>query len=177
MSDSKMEAPMWKGVVGLIEEIRRCERAGATIAAVGFAFVCIDTMAFLSLPSGKSTQTRKDFIAWTDKYLKGHQTQPYQYRGIDVYAARCALLHAFGSEADLHDKDKSIIRFCYHDGGKHAYDPKLDSRLAIIGTASFLHDVVIAVEDFMKDCLADRELLLVVEGRLPKVLQTFSFGS
>lgn len=164
---------MWKGVSGLVSEIKRCEATGATTAAVAMAFVCIDTLAFLSLPEGTEKQGRTDFIAWVDTYLKGHESQPYQYRGLDVYGARCALLHAFGSEADYHQKYPDAKRFGYHDGGKHAYDPAVDDHLVIIGTASFLNDVIHAVGAFCEACKADGELRARVESRLPRVLATF----
>ncbi len=137
------------------------------------AFICIDTMAFLGLPAGKDKQGRADFIAWVDRYLKGHEDQPYQYRGIDVYGARCALLHAFGSEADYHQQNSDAKKFGYHDGGKHAYDPAIDEHLVIIGTASFLNDVVIAVEAFIQDWKKDPDLRARVASRLSKVLETF----
>ncbi len=90
----------WNSIVGLIEEIKRSEGAGATMSAVAMAYICIDTMALLAIQENKTSQTRDDFISWVDTYLKAHDEQPYQYRGIDVYAGRCAVLHAFGSEAD-----------------------------------------------------------------------------
>jgi hypothetical protein len=164
---------MWNGVSGLIAEIKRCESAGATTAAVAMAFVCIDTMAFLALPQGQNKQGRTDFIAWVDAYVKGHKDQLYLYRGIDVYGARCALLHAFGSEADYHKQFSDAKKFGYHDGGKHAYDPAQDEHLVIIGTASFLNDIVHAVGAFCEACKADQDLRVRVESRLPKVLATF----
>lgn len=164
---------MWKGVSGLIAEIKRCEDAGATTAAVAMALVCIDTMAFLALPRERDKQGRADFIAWVDAYVKGHEDQPYQYRGIDVYGARCALLHAFGSEADYHQQYPDAKKFGYHDGGKHAYDQAQDEHLVIIGTASFLNDIVHAVGAFCEVCKADQDLRNRVESRLPKVLATF----
>lgn len=164
---------MWKGVSGLIAEIKRCQDAGATTAAVVMAFICMDTMAFLSLPAGKDKQVRADFITWVDAYLKGHKEQSYQYRGLDVYGARCALLHAFGSEADYHQQYPDAKRFGYHDGGKHAYDPTVDEHLVLIGVASFLNDVLHAVEAFCEACKADQDLRARVESRLPKILATF----
>lgn len=164
---------MWKGVSGLVAEIKRCEAAGATTAAVAMAFVCIDTMAFLALPPERDKQGRVDFIVWVETYLKGHEEQPYQYRGIDVYGARCALLHAFGSEADYHQQYPDAKKFGYHDGGKHAFDPAQDEHLVIIGMVSFLNDVVHAVRDFCEACMADQDLRTRVENRLPKVLTTF----
>lgn len=81
---------MWESLTALVGEIKKCEGAGATIPAVVMAYVCIDTMAFLAMPPAQERQWRAHFIAWVDTYLKGHDDQPYQYRGIDVYGARCA---------------------------------------------------------------------------------------
>lgn len=164
---------MWNGVKALVAEIKRCEQAGATTAAVAMAYVCIDTMAFLSLPADREIQGKTDFIAWVDAYLKGHQDQPYQYRGLDMYGARCALLHAFGSDADFHEKNPDAKKYGYHDGGKHAYDPAVDDHLVIIGTASMINDVLHAITAFMGACKADPDLRQRVEGRLPKILATF----
>ena len=168
---------MWDGVTGLLAQIKRCEAAGAETAAVALAFVLIDTMAFLALPASQDKQGRAEFIAWVDTYLKCDAAQPYQYRGIDVYGARCAMLHAFGSEADYHDKFKDAKRFGYHDGGKHAYDPNVDERLVIIGTASFINDVVHALGAFVEACKADLDLRARAESRLPKVLSTFPMAA
>ena len=163
---------MWGAIKGLIDEIKTCEKAGATTSAVAMAFVCMDTMAYLSLPAGREMQGKADFIAWVDAHLKGHKDQPYQYRGLDVYGARCAMLHAFGSESDFHEKNEGAKKIGYHDGGKHAYDPAVDKRLVIIGTASFLNDVVHAVSAFLEGCKTDADLRGRVEGRLSKVLAT-----
>ena len=164
---------MWAAITGLLAEIKRCEAAGATTAAVAMAYVCIDTMAFLSLPANQDKQGRSDFIAWCDTYLKGHEEKPYQYRGMDVYGARCALLHAFGSEIDFHEKYPEAKKFGYHDGGKHAYDPAQDERLVIIGTASFINDVTHALGTFVEACKGDADLRARVAGRLTQVLATF----
>lgn len=165
---------MWDAIKGLIAEIKNCEKAGATTSAVVMAFVCIDAMAYLSLPADRETQGKADFIAWVDAHLKAHKDQPYQYRGLDVYGARCAMLHAYSSESDFHEKNEGAKKFGYHDGGKHAYDPFEDERFVIIGTASFVNDVVHGVSTFLESCKADADLRARVEGRLPKVLATFT---
>ena len=167
---------MWNTINGLVVEIKTCEEAGATTSAVAMAFVCIDTMAYLSLPADRETQGEADFIAWVDAHLKGHKDQPYQYRGLDVYGARCAVLHAFGSESNFHEKNNDAKRFGYHGGGKHGFDPEVDERLVIIGTASFLNDVVHAVTSFLDSCKNDADLRARVEKRLPRVLATFSIA-
>ena len=164
---------IWKPIANLIAEIKQCEKAEATTSAIAMAYVCIDTMAFLALPDGREKQGRVDFITWCDTHLKGHEEQPYQYRGIDVYGARCALLHAFSTEADFHQLNPDTKRFGYHDGGRHSYNPSVDDRLVIIGTASFLNDVVHAVSTFCEMCRTDNELRDRVERRLPHLFDTF----
>lgn len=139
------------------------------------AYICIDTLANLSRPASKKKVTRSDFMEWVDTYLQAHPDQPYQYRGKDVYAARCALLHTYGSEAELHEEDPDIIMFGYHDGGKHQYNPSVARRLAIIGTKSFVKDVIHAVYSFIKKCMEDAALKQLVESRLEMVLQTLPF--
>ncbi len=66
----------WAGITGLVKELKRCEAAGATLAALVMAYVCIDAMAYLSMPANKSEQTRQDFIAWVDGYLTCSRWQP-----------------------------------------------------------------------------------------------------
>jgi hypothetical protein len=164
---------MWAGVRGLIQEIKKCQIAGATTSAITMAFICMDTMAFLALPAGRKSQQKNDFITWVDAYLKGSPGQPYQYSGLDVYGARCAVLHTFGSEVDFHQQNPDAKKFCYSDGGRHAFNPQMNERLVIIGTASFLDDVVRAVGVFLETCKTDTDLRKRVEGRLPKVLVSF----
>lgn len=104
-------------IVNLVDEIRRCDENDITMASIAMAYICIDTLASLSRPSEKMKCTRCDFIEWADRYLRAHPDQPYQYRGKDVYAARCALLHTYGSEAELHRENSETVKFAYHDGG------------------------------------------------------------
>jgi len=162
----------WQALTGLGSELKRCDECGITTASVAMAFICIDTIANLSRPVGKKRVTRTDFMEWVDTYLEGHPDQPYKYRGKDVYAARCAFLHTYGSEAELHEEDSDAIQFVYHDGGKHEYNPNIDQSLVIIGAKSFVNDVLLGVKAFLEKCKSDSLLRERVEERLPKVLQT-----
>jgi len=130
MSKELSQKEAFGGIMNLLNEISTCQRADATIATIAMIYICIDTMAFLAMPADQTTQGKKDFVKWVDTYLKTEAGQPYEYRGIDVYAARCALLHAFSAETEAHRKDPSIVRFGYTDNGPHKFDPAIDPRLA-----------------------------------------------
>lgn len=164
-----------KSIVDLVSEMKRCDECGITSASVAMAYICIDTLANLARPLDKPRVTRADFRDWVNEYLKGHKEQPYQYRGKDVYAARCAFLHTYGSEADLHENDPDTIKFTYHDGGKHQYNPAVEKSLVLIGTRSFINDVVHAVDAFLHKCESDASLRQRIELRLVHVLQTLPY--
>jgi len=159
----------WLTITGLVSEMKLCDVSGITTGAIAIAFICIDTLASLGRPLDKTKVTRSDFKEWVDTYLEAHPEQPYKYRGKDVYAARCAFLHTYSSNAGLHEEDPDTIKFGYHDGGKHVL---INQGLVLIGTKSFVNDVVIAVESFLRKCKTDSSLRLRVEGRLPDLLLT-----
>jgi hypothetical protein len=150
----------------LVKELKRCEAGGANLPGLVMAYVRIDSRAYLAMPSGRLEQTRKDFIGWVDTYLRAHASQPYQYRGLDVYAARCAVHHAFSSEAELHRGTQRSASSAT-TAEAHMVDLAKAPRLALIGTASFLNDVVGAAEAFLGQCEEDAALRARVESRTP----------
>jgi len=134
-------------------------------------------VSFLSLPAGQNVNNRKNFIDWVDKYMEGHSDQPYQYRGKDLYAARCALLHTFGAEAKAHKDDQDIFLIGYHNGGKHALSPDINPRLLILGTSSLTNDFICGVEVFLKDAKKDENLWKQIWERLLKIHQFFPIAN
>lgn len=171
----KIQGPNWKSIIDLVAELKRCDEADLTTASIAMSYICIDTLASLGRAENKQKVTRSDFKSWVDLHLKGHPDQNYQYRGKDVYAARCAFLHKYGSEAELHLEDTEIIKFAYHDGGRHKYKPELESGLVLIGVKSLVDDVVRAVESFLQQCEQDAELKKRVESRLSGVLHAVPY--
>ena len=164
-----------EGIMHLLREITRCQDAGATVSAVTMVYVCIDTMAFLSMPAGQVTQGKKDFISWVNTYLSAEPSQAYQYRGIDVYTARCSLLHAFSAETEAHRKDAAVRLFGYADNGPHAFNPVVSPRLVIISVARLIHDLTQAIERFLTAMLTDLDLRARVGSRLPALYNEFPF--
>ncbi|MCL1127603.1 hypothetical protein [Shewanella surugensis] len=167
----------WQPILGLVSELKKCDEQNFTTASLAMAFICIDALASLGRAANKERVTRSDFKNWVNTHLIAHESQPYKYRGKDVYAARCAFLHSYGSKAELHDQDPDTIKFAYHDGGKHEYKPEIEKGLVLIGVKSFVNDVVYAVESFLKLCAEDSELRNRAQARLPHVLNTMPFPS
>ncbi|TAK86863.1 MAG: hypothetical protein EPO20_05960 [Betaproteobacteria bacterium] len=157
-------------LMNLLNEIRRCQDAGATSAAAVMVYVGIDVMAFLSMPAGQAKQGGADYIAWVDAYMRAVPESTYQYDGRDVYGARCAMLHTYSVEANYHEQHPEIKKFGYHDGGQHAYNPEIDQHLVIIGINSLVHDFAGAVLRFVQTMQTDAALRQRVAGRLPQLV-------
>lgn len=164
----------------MLEELKECEKAGLPTACVMQIYVYIDTMSYLGMPITKETNTKNDFITWVNDYLKADERQPYQYRGADVYGARCSLLHTFSSEAEFHTKYPDTIKFVYHDGGRHMYNPSIDATLVIIGISSLVNDFIIGVQNFMRDIqirIKDDNQKDILNSRINKIFNTIPFPS
>lgn len=73
-------------------------------------------MASLDGPRAREDVTRQDFVAWVDRYLR--PGSPLECTALELYGARCALLHTYGSESALSRAGK--IRQILHARGARA---------------------------------------------------------
>lgn len=78
----------------------------------------IDAMSYLTMAAGKARVTRDDFVGWSEHYLRFRDEttkRTLTLPGLELYAARCALLHTYGTEADLHKEGKVARQVGYAD--------------------------------------------------------------
>jgi hypothetical protein len=154
--------------VQLTREIRTAQDSGAILAALAMVYVGIDTMALLACPLGKAEQTKGDFIKWVDTYLRAQPPSDYQYEGADVYAARCALLHSYGSVAKDHRGVNPPRTFGYTSSGPHVKDETV--RFVNISIAILIDDFYRALVAFGGAMLTDAELKKRVDSRVRNLL-------
>ncbi len=103
---------------GIIKDIndaweRKCYRAALILVYCG-----IDAMAHLTMPAGKDKVTRSDFVGWVDNYMRfrdANKQPTLALQGLELYAARCAIVHTYSSEADLHKDGKVKRQIGYGD--------------------------------------------------------------
>lgn len=157
-------------LIQLLREISKAQDAGATVAALAMVYIGIDTMALLACPIGQQDQKNTDFIDWVDKYLKADVASEYQYEGIDVYAARCAVLHSYGSSALLHRRINPPRKFGYADNGPHKKDD--EERFVLISVAVLIHDFFKSMETFMAEVATNSDLKHRVDSRIGSLFLT-----
>jgi hypothetical protein len=151
-------------LIQLLGEIGKAQDAGATVAALALVYVGIDTMALLSCPVGQQSQTGADFISWVDRSLRAEPGSEYQYEGIDLYAARCAVLHSYGSVAALHAGENPPRKLGYTDNGPHRKDEA--ERFVLISVAVLVHDFSGAMESFVAEIIRTPDLKQRVDSRI-----------
>jgi hypothetical protein len=80
-------------------------------------YSAIDTCGWLD--SDSAFATRRSFIDWTEKYLL--RAKALQCSALDLYAARCGLLHTLTPDSQLSAEGKAR-RICYAWGKGKAQD-------------------------------------------------------
>ena len=138
---------------------------GAITGALIITYSAIDAMAALMMPENQKNVRPRDFISWVEKYMKTDSKQPYQYEGIDLYGARCGLVHRFSATSRLSDSGDCKV-FNYHNGSEHIYKPSVHDDLVAISWPRFIKDFFGAMEDFLTDIMKDKELKKKVDSRI-----------
>jgi hypothetical protein len=128
-------------------------------------FSAIDAMAFLGMPLTQKEVHRQDFIAWVDKYMTTDSSQSYQYKGIDLYGARCGIVHRYAVDSRLSEQGQCKI-FSYHNGSEHIYKPAIDKNLVLISIPRITNDFFRAAQKFIVDMKGDVDLKSRVDSRI-----------
>jgi hypothetical protein len=82
-----------------IEAINMCIGAGFAEAALALLYSAIDTLAFLSAPANAKKAERRHFINWCNLYIVPLPNSAAT--GIDLYGARCGILHTSSAASEL----------------------------------------------------------------------------
>jgi hypothetical protein len=137
----------------------------------------IDTCGLLDAPADQTTASSPSFKAWVTKYLLPHQAEGLGE--IDLWAARCAVLHTFTSESNL--STAGLARqLQYYSGDKS--DPKIQHLIAFtrsyesgkhlpVHYGEFCEAFFAAIKSFVPDLEANCNANPGYLARLRKILQ------
>jgi hypothetical protein len=139
--------------------------------AVILIYSGIDAMAGLSISATQSKATRDDFAKWCDRYILFPGS--VQLAGIELYSARCAVLHTYGVESDLTRDGK-----CRCIGYMDVSVPEIRQHssvqdLVLISITAFAKAFFEGINRFLVDLFADPARSAIAESRLQKLLTAF----
>lgn len=159
----------YKNVIDSIcGDIKKARNSGILGGAVILTLSAIDAMAYLAMPLEKKEVRRNDYIGWVDKYMKTDPKQPYRYRGVDLYGARCGIIHRYGVESRLSEQGKCKI-FAYNNGSEHYYNPNKSKELVILSVKRLTNDFFEAVKKFLHEIGKDKDLKSRIDSRILKL--------
>lgn len=93
------------GKRGMLRAIEVCLSEQCLVSAITLIFATIDALAALTRPLDHARTTRTVFLDWVDRYLKPQKQ--LKCNALDLYSARCAVLHTYSTESDLTRQGKA----------------------------------------------------------------------
>ena len=144
-------------------------QAECLVSAVGLMYSAVDALAALARPEGQPSTTRADFIGWSEKYLL--PSESLGCRTIDIYGARCGVLHTFSPESDL-ERAGEARRIIYQWRAGPAADVAVPLPVGaiVIDVEALATAVRRGVERFLLDVESDPALRSRIQHHLPSLL-------
>ena len=155
----------------VVKSIEICLKEKLQLSSLVLLYSGIDIVAWLNRPVSKERATRKDFINWVDDYLLPNPN--IKCRAIDLYAARCAIVHSYSFSSVL-SKDRKAKEI-YYSWGKanikslqNDIDRRLKKNTVAIHINYFLEVFKEGIEKFKLSIKNDKEKEKVVHDRTNK---------
>jgi hypothetical protein len=95
--------PLYKSILLLASGIEACIEKKINSSALILIYSGIDTVGWLD--GTEEFATRTSFTKWVDTYLLS--AKPLACKSLDLYAARCGLLHTFTPDSKLGSEGKA----------------------------------------------------------------------
>jgi len=152
--------------------ISSCIIAKQIIPSLILIYSCIDMLGYLNMPKSKEKNGRKDFIEWAETYLRPNMKEQ-NWNGIDLFGARCGLLHTLTYESELLKNGK--IKMISYAWGNHKSsgltkiynDKNIDS--IVIHVDDLYHGLLAGIQAFMKESSLDFDRFETILNRTKKM--------
>ncbi len=93
----------------LVEAIESCFNEKRFLPGLILLYSTIDILASLNRPKSHLNVQKKDFCEWVEKYLLPNCS--FRCKTIDLYAARCSMIHTYMAESQLSRNEKANMIF------------------------------------------------------------------
>jgi len=160
-----------KNLNNITKSIELCLNAKLQISSLVLLYSGIDIMGWLNRPVSKYHKPKEDFIRWVDDYLLPNSN--IKCKAIDLYAARCAIIHSYSCSSRLSKEGKA--KEIYYSWGKanikslqNDIDRRSKKNAVAIHINGFLEAFKEGVEKFKLSIKSDKEKEKIVCGRANK---------
>lgn len=134
----------------------------------------IDTMAFLGMASARDDVTKADFVGWAERYIRFPCAE--QPTGLDLYGARCALLHTYRVQSRLTRERKCrMIGYVNHMVPEVIYAPSVSSDVVMVSITALADAFFAGVDRFFVDLFSRPESAALAEKRFTQIIHSFPY--
>jgi len=153
------------------ETIDFCLEKKFYIPSLTLIFSGIDAMAWLFRSEQSNEVTRQNFIKWVEKFMQPENS--LDCKAIDLYAARCSILHSFTYESRLTQKG-SAKQICYTWGSgkpellQKKMDVKYPNTTVVLSIENLFKYFREGTLRFLDEIKRDPSLLKLFNERMPK---------
>lgn len=170
-NDSSDFDALEKNLNFIIKSIELCLTAKLQIPSLILLYSGIDITAWLNRPTSKEYSSRKNFIRWVDNYLLPNPN--IKCKAIDLYAARCAIIHSYSFSSRLSEEGKAKeIYYAWGKANVKLLQNDLDRRYKKPAIAIHINDFLEAfkegVEKFKLSIKSDKEKEKIICNRAGK---------
>jgi len=160
-----------KQMMQLFVTIGFCLEKKFYIPSLTLIYSGIDAMAWLYRPEQSDVVTRKNFIDWTEKFI--HPEKNLNCKAIDLYAARCSILHSFTYESKLTREGTSKqIFYTWGDANpdklQKIMDLKHPNTIVVLSIEVLYESFQEGVFGFINEIKSNPDLLKLFKERAPK---------
>lgn len=144
----------------MFEAIDACYYKALIIPCLSLIYIVVDSIGWLAY-GDKEESSKKRFIEWSEKYLLPHVKD--NCSAIDLYSARCSILHGLSWESTLSQNHKAK-RIVYSLGQGTENSSELDKEIfsqeyvVSVHIDSLIASLKLAVSDFFKNAEANEKL-------------------
>jgi hypothetical protein len=154
---------------GICGDIRFALKHGRNRAALILTFSGIDAMASLEKNDGKN-DVRERFENWVNEYM---QFSDWPEAGLELYGARCGILHTYGPISDLSEKGK--VRLIGYSTGvsKHVMQ---DAELVLVDVEVLARHFFLGIANYLNVLVAEPAKRAKAAPRIQLMLQEFDLN-
>jgi len=179
------------GEHGIKRSVRILLDSGCYLGALTILFSTLDAMGNLDRPANNEKGTKRDFLTWADRYIRleaAVRSDVVELVGtsritsVELYAARCAVLHTYGSESDISRAGNArqigwMVSSKTNVPCKPAAvcKPTAGKKLVMVDINHFSNVVLDAVDRFIRDALTDESRKEILGIRLRNLLCALPF--
>jgi hypothetical protein len=158
--------PFYQNMKQLLDAIEDCLAKHRLVPCLTLLYSGIDVVA--SLERGPAEKTKAAFVRWVDENLL--KAQPLPCTALELYAARCGVVHTFTAESDLSRKG-SARRVIYAWGSAKTED--LAAAASLLGRT----DVPVHIRELIDGFRAGLANYLEEVARSPERQQRLEAGT